>query len=378
MTRSYYFAGNETVGAYVRGIMQEHEWLCEGEPEDAEVIITYFTSTTALEDAYFAGNGLIKRAMPKTLLIDLSANTPTFARELAAVAQVNDMRPVESPIVVLDTAVDDAFADKANIASFVAGDKADVEAATEVLELLIGNAQIMGAAGSAQLARAALTVQVTAQIVAAVEADALFRAVQNDPSSEGDIDGHVGAASPYAEQVLSAVVEKRFSGSYTIEMFMGEVSAAMTAADDIELVLPQLEAGMRVLELLAVIGGIDMAPAALGLLYRGEDEVREAGLDWSRANDYYSRDANDEFDDCDDVFDDGADDGAGHGRGHDHECCGGHGHGHGHDHECTCGHDHAHDHGDAGAYPQEGDGAAFGDYDDGYRSYSEDFFSGRI
>ena len=360
--KSYYFAGNETVGAYVRGVLSAHDWVCEDAPEDAEAVITYFTSGTALEDEYFGTDGIIKRAAPKTLLIDLSAATPGFARDLSAIAQVNDMRPVEAPIVVLDTARDNAFSDPANIAAFVAGDKADIDAATDILELIVGNAQIMGAAGSAALARAALTIQVAAQIISAVEADALYRAVQCDPASEGDIEGSAGAASPHAEQVLSAVAEKRFSGTYTIEMFMGEVAAAMAAADDIELVLPQLEAGMRVLELLAVIGGVDMSPAALALLYRDEDEVREAGLDWSRAADYYGSDQHEA--DSDDDYD-GADDLDGE---HDHECCGEHHHGEG---ACTCGHDHHHE-----EDPYEGIG-----YDDGYaeREYqdADDFFNGR-
>ncbi len=347
---AYFYAGNDTVGAHVRRILDAAGWFAEDIVEDAEVVITYFTSTTALEDAYFGTDGIVKRAASRALLIDLSPTTPTFARELSAVAMVNDLRPVEAPIVVLDTAVQDAFADIENIACFVAGEKADIDDATAVLELLAGNAQITGAAGSAQMARAALSVQVAAQIVAAIEADALFRAVQNDPASEVELEGRAGAASPHADQVLSAVAEKRFSGTYTVEMFIGELAAAMGTADDIDLVLPQLEACMRVLELLAVIGGVDMAPSALALLYREEEEVREAGLDWSRAAEYYSTDAHlddedeefyeDNYDasyDFDD-YDDYAD--------HDHECGCGHDHDHGHDgdHECGCGHDHGHSH----------------------------------
>lgn len=359
MMKSYYFAGNETVGAYVRGVLTAHDWVCEDAPEDAEVVITYFTSATALEDEYFGTDGIIKRAAPKTLLVNLSAATPNFARDLSAVAQVNDMRPVEAPIVVLDTTRDNAFSDSANIAAFVAGDASDIEAAADVLELIVGNAQTMGAAGSAVLARAALSIQVAAQMISAIEADALYRAIQCDPASEGDIEGSAGAASPHAEQVLAAVAEKRFSGTYTIEMFIGELSAAMAAADDIDLVLPQLEAATRVLELLAVIGGVDMSPAALALLYRDEDEVRAAGLDWSRAAEYYSTDAqNDDVDDYSVEDDEEA-----------HECCGGHHH-HG-EGECTCGHDH-HREDD----PYEGIG-----YDTGYaeREYQDvdDFFGDR-
>ena len=86
------------------------------------------------------------------------------------------------------------------------------------------------------------------------------------------------------------------------------------AADDAEIILPQAEATMHLLELLAVIGGADMAPAALSLVYRDEAAGAEAGLDWTRAEQAYGHDHHhddddedwDRFDDDDD-WNDGAD-----------------------------------------------------------------------
>ena len=48
---AYFYAGNDTVGAHVRRILDAAGWFAEDIVEDAEVVITYFTSTTALEDA---------------------------------------------------------------------------------------------------------------------------------------------------------------------------------------------------------------------------------------------------------------------------------------------------------------------------------------
>ena len=287
----YVFAGNATVGSYVDRMLAPLGWQREDAPEDADAIITYFTAGGALEDAYFDTDGFINRAAPKTLLIDLSPATPNFARELASVALVNDLRPVESPLIALDTSIPDAFESPENIACFVAGEQDDIEAARAILEALIGNAQIVGASGAAQLARSALTAQIAAQTVAAIEADALYRAVAKDATMPDMGAGHSGAASPYAAQVLAAVDEERYHGTYTIEMMMGEVTAAMAAADDQELILPQLESTVRLLELLIIIGGVDMSPAGLALLYREEEVVKAAGLDWARAQDYYSTDA---------------------------------------------------------------------------------------
>ena len=116
------------------------------------------------------------------------------------------------------------------------------------------------------------------------------------------------------DPVVQAVRQKRFAGGYTVEMLLAELSAALMAADDAEIILPQAEATMHLLELLAVIGGADMAPAALSLVYRDEAAGAEAGLDWTRAEQAYGHDHHhddddedwDRFDDDDD-WNDGAD-----------------------------------------------------------------------
>ncbi|MFR6335234.1 MAG: tetrahydrofolate dehydrogenase/cyclohydrolase catalytic domain-containing protein [Oscillospiraceae bacterium] len=68
------------------------------------------------------------------------------------------------------------------------------------------------------------------------------------------------------------------------------------------------EACLHLLELLAVIGGSDKAPAALALVYGEEKTCAEQGLDWTRAEQAYG-DVAEGFDDLDDD---------GHDHGHDH------------------------------------------------------------
>ena len=95
---------------------------------------------------------------------------------------------------------------------------------------------------------------------------------------------------------------------------MGEVAAALSAADDKDMIFPQAEAGFHLLELLVVVGGSSLSPAALTLVFGSEEKAREFGLDWSRAEEVYEHH-------------------------HDDECCGGHDDP---DHECCGRHDHHH------------------------------------
>lgn len=307
----YAFIGHEGFIGAVEPRLAAAGFERVAEVSAAEVVLTYCTSQTALEDAYFDSEGVVATAVPGTKLIDLSASTPSFAREVSAVAMVSDLSFVEAPLVVLDSTLEDAFAQAENLACFAAGEKDDVEAAAPVLNALVGAVHDTGGTGAAQLARAAYTLQNTAQLVSAVEADALYRAVRRSPSEvAGGQMGNAGAITSAGGQVLAAVAEERFNGTYTIEMFMAELSAALMAADDVDLILPQAEACMHLLELLAVIGGSDKAPASLSLVYGEESECAKNGLDWTRAEEAYGED------DCD--CDDDCDCGCGHDHGHGH------------------------------------------------------------
>ena len=216
MTKAFVFAGNDTVGNMVADRLCGAGWQRVGDAGAADAVLTYFTTQTALEDAYFGDNGIVQGARKGTLLIDLSCTTPTFARELNAMACVADLVAVEAPLVVTDVAVPDAFAVRENLGCFVGGEEDCVEAAREVLDLLVAHVTDAGGPGSAQLARAAYSLQATAQLVAAVEADALYHAVRTS-SDMGEIAGRrAGAITPAGDALLAAVTDGRFDGTYTV------------------------------------------------------------------------------------------------------------------------------------------------------------------
>ena len=96
--------------------------------EEASAIITFCTSQSALEDAYFDEGGFVQSAHPGAVLIDFSASTPGFARELGAVATVSDLGFVEAPIALEDM-LDPRPFDEENLVCYVAGEEDAVAAA---------------------------------------------------------------------------------------------------------------------------------------------------------------------------------------------------------------------------------------------------------
>lgn len=288
MDKTFVFRGSEEFQKAIFPCLEAAGYTRVELVEDAKVVITHCLSQSSLEDTYFEEDGILQAASAGTLLIDLSSSTPSFARELNAIAIVSDLAAVEAPLIVQDLMKDDAFSDKENLACFVGGDEDVIKQTIPLLELFIGNVQLLGGAGSAQLARAAYTLQTTAQVVSAIESDALCRAVMDSPVAPVSFKGQgVGASTAVVEQVLSAISSGSFSGVYTVEMFMGELSAALTTADDVDLILPQAESCLHLLELLAVIGGAKKAVSALSLVYGDEQSCAQEGLDWTRAEKAY-------------------------------------------------------------------------------------------
>lgn len=299
MTKAFAYSGDSGFLAAITPRMREAGYVRVSDCASADIAITFCTAQAELEELYFGSEGFVSMMAPGSLLIDFSAATPNFARELSAVAMVSDLVMVEAPLVVDNMVAEDAFA-RENISCFVAGEEGGIERARELLDLIFSRVVPTGGFGTAQLARAAYSVQVAAQVIAAIEADALYRAFRRSVTGSGLEDAQAGALTPWAELMMNAVRLGRFEGDYTVEMMLSEMSAALMAADDAELILPQAEAASHLLELLAVIGGADKSPAALSLVYGEEGACAEAGLDWTRAEEVYGGHSCDcDDDDCD-------------------------------------------------------------------------------
>lgn len=306
MAERYVYHGNDGFLRAVEPRLREAGFERVETMDQADLVASFCTSATHLEDLYFGDDGVIQQASAETVLVDLSAATPNFAREMNAVATLSDCVMVEAPFVPRDLTAPDGLA-RENLVCFAAGEQEE-PVAQRFLEALFGSVRHVGGPGSGQLLRAARTLQATASLLSVIEADALYRAQRRSVAGSGVSEEALEVESEEAATVIDAVDQGRFEGSYTAEMLMASLASAIMAADDAELIMPQAEAALHLLELLCVIGGADKAPAALALVYGDEAVGAEAGLDWERAEQVYagSSEAGEEMDGYDDydAFDD--------------------------------------------------------------------------
>ena len=295
----YAYRGAPAFIEAVAARLDEAGWQRSEEIAAADAVITFFPSMNDLEDLCFGDDGLMQLMRPGATLIDLSAVTPNFAREMNAIATLSDLRFVEAPRACKDMVALDAFS-HANLMCYAAGEEDSTRGVHDILDALFCDVRVMGGGGAAQLARASHTIQCVAEAVAAIEAHALFAASRRSISSMEMGATRVEPANYAAQTMLAAIDAGRFEGDFTCEMLMGELTAALMAADDYELIIPQAESALHLLELLVVIGGADKSPAALSLVYGDEAACAEYGLDWQRAEQLYAQEG---FDDEADYHD---------------------------------------------------------------------------
>lgn len=299
MGKTFVFAGDTAIGAMLADNLVKAGYEAACDVASADVVFTFCASQTDLEDVYFDSEGLVQIAGKGAWLVDLSPSTPGFARELNAVAIVSELHAIEAPLAVRDATIERAYSDAANLICFVASeDEAEIAEITPMLKALAGTVEPTGTPGSAQLARATLTLNTASQLVSVMEADALCRASGAQSSGAFRFAREQGFITEAAARLYGAVVEKRFMGEYSVRICMAELSAALMAADDIDLILPGAEAGLHLLELLAVIGGTDMAVSTLSLVYGEEAACAAQGLDWTRAEQAYGDMEDDDECDC--------------------------------------------------------------------------------
>lgn len=308
--KTFVFVGDTEVGSRISRSLIAGGFETAPSLRDADVVFTYYETQQGLEDLYFDSHGLLQDTKIDAVLVDLSPTTPTFARELYAVACVNDRSTLDAPLVVRNVVDEDAFADRGNLLMFVGGDEAKFEQVEGMLHAVAQQVLYLGESGCGQSAKIMATLQRASALIGVIESYATYTNgdVAFDWEESMDALSAAGCMSPVNIAYIDAIRSRDFAGTYTVEILMAELVAALSTADDKDRIIPQAEAGFRLMELLALVGGASYNPAALALIFDDEDTAKKFGLDWSRAAGAY-----------DDHVD--------------------HDHGHG----CSCGHDHPHD-----------------------------------
>ena len=228
----------------------------------ADVVITMLGFPTDVETSYLGAGGIIEKARPGALLIDMTTSSPLLARRIAEAAAKRGLESLDAPV-----SGGDLGAREARLVIMVGGSEAGFARARPVFELMGKNIARHGGPGAGQHCKMANQIAVAVGMVAWVEALAYARKAGLDPAAvHASISG--GAAGSWALTNLAprALAENYAPGFY-VKHIIKDMKIALDSAAELKLDLPGLAEAKRLYEKVAAHGWAECGTQALYRLY---------------------------------------------------------------------------------------------------------------
>jgi 3-hydroxyisobutyrate dehydrogenase len=228
----------------------------------AAIVITIVGFPADVEATYLSAQGVIARAQPGALLIDMTTSSPALARRIAAAAGARGLSALDAPV-----SGGDIGAREARLVIMVGGDEAAFARAQPLLALLGKNILRHGPAGAGQHCKLANQVAIASGMMAWVEALAYARAAGLDPARVLESIGGGAATSWAMVNLAPRALRGDFAPGFYVKHFLKDMRLALESAAELKLDLPGLAAAKKLYDLVAARGGEDLGTQALYRLY---------------------------------------------------------------------------------------------------------------
>ena len=227
-----------------------------------DVIITMLGFPADVEETYFGAGGIVERAKPGALLIDMTTSSPLLARRIAEVASSKGLEALDAPV-----SGGDVGAREARLVIMVGGSQSAFDRANPVFQLLGKNIARLGPAGAGQHCKMANQISVAVGMVAWCEALAYAHSAGLDPVAvHQSISG--GAAGSWALTTLAPrALSGDFSPGFYVKHIIKDIRIALESAAEMRLDLPGLAVAKDLYERVAAQGWAENGTQALYRLY---------------------------------------------------------------------------------------------------------------
>ncbi len=229
---------------------------------EADVVITMLGFPTDVEASYLGAGGIIERAKPGALLIDMTTSSPVLARRIAAAADKRGLAALDAPV-----SGGDIGAREARLVIMTGGAAAAFERAKPLFELMGKNIALLGAPGAGQHCKMANQIAVAVGMVSWCEALAYARKAGLDPAAvHASISG--GAAGGWAMTNLAPrALSENFAPGFYVKHILKDMRIALESAAEMKLEVPGLTCAKKLYDQVAARGWEDCGTQALYRLY---------------------------------------------------------------------------------------------------------------
>jgi 3-hydroxyisobutyrate dehydrogenase len=196
--------------------------------ERNEIVMTCLPASPDVEAAYLEPGGLVDRARPGTILIDLSSVLPSTPRKIEPRARARDVRFLEAPV---SGGVSGARA--ATLAVMVGGDPEVLERARPVLRALGPNIFHVGPVGAGNTVKAINNMMACVNTLAMMEGVALGVKAGLDPMTIYEVVKASSGGSKALERIPNALVPRKFEPGFKVRLMNKDLETFNTIAKEL-------------------------------------------------------------------------------------------------------------------------------------------------
>lgn len=225
---------------------------------EADVVFVNVSDTPDVEQVVLGENGVIERARPDSVVIDMSTISPVKTREIAAQLKHRQIHMLDAPV-----SGGTSGAESAALSIMVGGDKAIFERILPLFEQMGSNIVHIGANGAGQVAKACNQIIITQTIVGVAEAFCLADAMSVDKSKVREALMGGFARSRILEEHGQRMIDENYVPGFKAGLHHKDMEMVLQAAGALGIALPGTAINAQWLSALVGQGDSELDSSAL-------------------------------------------------------------------------------------------------------------------
>ena len=232
---------------------------------EANFVFTIVGFPADVEETYFGPDGVLARAKPGAVLVDMTTSSPLLARRIAAAAQAKGLAALDAPV-----SGGDVGAREARLVIMVGGDAAAFERAKPLFELMGKNIALHGGAGAGQHCKMANQISIASIMMSWCEALTYAQKAGLDPVRVIESIGGGAAASWSLNNLAPRALKGDFAPGFYVKHFLKDMRIALESAEAMKLDLPGLRQAKQLYDEVAARGWEENGTQVLLRLYQAQ------------------------------------------------------------------------------------------------------------
>jgi 3-hydroxyisobutyrate dehydrogenase len=196
--------------------------------DGSEIVLTSLPASPDVEALYLGPGGLVERARPGTILIDLSSVLPSTPRKIEPKAKARGVHFLEAPV---SGGVSGARA--ATLAIMVGGDAEPLERARPVLRAMGPNIFHVGPVGAGNIVKAINNMMACVNGVAMMEGLAVGVKAGLDPMTVYEVVKASSGGSKALERIPRALIPRDFEPGFKVALMNKDLDTFTTIAKEL-------------------------------------------------------------------------------------------------------------------------------------------------